>query len=498
MKKKMKRLAGSFLAAMMVVLAMTGLGARAATVVSGEPVTVYTIASSGRVTTYQSVNGAYSGYIDCAADQCQILEIYDSGWCKVRYPVPGGTKDAYTQTGNFFTDVNFRTNTITLGSNRNVYRRSDLAQKLGTVYGSDNIIVVGQQNGNTQIIYPLDNGGYKCGWVQGSFGEGSAELADGWYQIKSAIDTNYVIDVEEGSESNCANVILYQNKGVLNQGFLIKRQSDGYYTITALHSNLVLDVEGDGKNSGANVIQYQLNGSGSDNQLWKPYKTSDGYYRFQSKSSGLYLDVTGAVAENCVNIEIWEGNDSAAQKFVLAGCSIDGKTYSETTGSSSDQKIQEIVNYELSQIGVGDYRGNNNVIYNTWYWGPGTSGSGYAWCQAFQSYAAKECGVLDSAIPKTASCATAVNWYRQRGQFHLSQYYGGNYVPKAGDLVFYGPNGGSHVGMITADPVNGYLQVVEGNVYSSKTGNYEVVHFTKNAKRTLSNSYVYGYASPAY
>ena len=410
----MKRLLGSLLAAMTVVLALAGKEARAATAASCVPVTVYTTASSGRVTTYKSVNGAYSGYIDCAADQCQILEIYDSGWCKVRYPVARGTKDAYTQTGNFFADTNFRTDTITLGSNMTVYRRSDLAQKLGTVYGNDNIIVVGQQNGNTQIIYPLDNGGYKCGWVRGSHGGGSAVLADGWYQIKSGVDTNYVIDVEGGSESNCANVILYQNKGVLNQGFLIKRQSGDYYTITALHSNLVLDVEGNGKNSGANVIQYELNGSGSDNQLWKVSKTDDGYYRFQSKSSGLFLDVTGAVAENCVNIEIWEGNDSAAQKFVLAECCIDGKTYSETMGgSSSDQKIQEIVNYELSQVGVGDYRGNNNVVYNTWYWGRTINGSGYAWCQAFQSYAAKECGVLDSAIPKTASCASAVNWYRQ-------------------------------------------------------------------------------------
>ena len=65
-------------------------------------------------------------------------------------------------------------------------------------------------------------------------------------------------------------------------------------------------------------------------------------------------------------------------------------------------------------------------------------------------------------------------------------------------LVFYGYNGNiSHVGLIVASPVEGYLQVVEGNVYDSN-GNYSVQHFTKNSKRRVDSSYVYGYASPSY
>lgn len=105
--------------------------------------------------------------------------------------------------------------------------------------------------------------------------------------------------------------------------------------------------------------------------------------------------------------------------------------------------------------------------------------------------------MLDSAIPKTASCASAVNWYRQRGQFQLSASYGGNYTPKAGDLVFYGSNGSSYVGMIIAAPVNGYLQVVEGNVRAGN-GNYTVQKFTRNTRRRVDSSYVYGYAIPSY
>ena len=117
---------------------------------------------------------------------------------------------------------------------------------------------------------------------------------------------------------------------------------------------------------------------------------------------------------------------------------------------------------------------------------------------AFQSFCANQCGGLNTAVPKTASCSYAVQWYRERGQFHLAASHGGNYTPQAGDLVFYGNGGGSHVGMIIASPTSdGYLQVVEGNVRSSN-GNYTVQKFTRNSNRRVNSSYVYGYASPAY
>lgn len=501
-RKKLRKLV-CLVFAIMICLQSLNVEVMAATTTSKLPITVYTRAT-GRVYTYKSVNGSYSGYIDGATDQCKILEIYKSGWCKVRYPISKGYKVAYTKTSNFFVNTNFSTTTIRLGSKKTVYRRSDLKKTLGTVYGTDNVIIIGQEKGNTQILYPLDGGGYKCGWIRGSYsgnGDTEAEIQDGWYQIHSAIDYNYVLDVEGASKNNSANVMLYKNHKSYNEAFLIKKQSNGYYTIMALHSNLYLDVEGNAKTSGANVIQYQLNGtSGSDNQLWKIYKTSDGKYRFKSKASGLYLDCNGGIAGNNINVQVWESNSTNAQKFALDECSINGKTYAQTVGqttgsnSSTNDKIQQIVNYEISQIGVSDYRGNNSVKYNTWYWGRNINGSGYAWCMAFQAYCANQIGVLNTAIPRTASCSTAVSYYKKNGLFHLR---GDGYTPKAGDLVFYGRGGSSHVGMIIASPVNGYLQVVEGNVYDSK-GNYSVQKFTKNSKRRIDSTYVYGYASPAY
>jgi hypothetical protein len=490
----------------MLVLALAVQGeplvVRAASTTNKVPITGYTI-STGRVNTYAYSNGKYSytGYIDGKTDLCVIKEIKQDGYCQVKYPVKKGYKTAYTKTSNFLVNDNFSTSTIQIGVKKTAYRRSNLSQKIGTVYASDQVIVVGISGNNTQVIYPISNG-YKLGWITGTYGvstEKSASLATGYYQIKSAINTNYVLDVCGRYKDNGVNVQIYENQRHTNQVFIIKKQSDGYYTLTAVHSGKLLDVDGGKCYDGVNVQQWSANGE--NNQKWKIVKTSDGYYSLISKSNGLYLDVSGGKAANEVNVQCYTGNSTLAQKFVLQRGTVGGKDYTEkeTKSSTAENKIQKLVNYEISQIGVGDVKGNNNVKYNTWYYRRTVSGSGYAWCQVFQSYCAEKVGVLNTAIPKECSCKNAVSWYKNKGQFKLAAYYGGSYIPKAGDLVFYKSDGRiNHVGLIIASPVNGYLQVIEGNVKDSSTGNYTVQKFTKNSKRKLTNSYVYGYATPNY
>lgn len=177
-----------------------------------------------------------------------------------------------------------------------------------------------------------------------------------------------------------------------------------------------------------------------------------------------------------------------------------GRSPSGGSGMAVRESSGKIAEYALTQLGTGDSGGDNDVIYNTWYYGRRIHGSGYAWCQAFVSYCADQVGVLGRAVPKTARCQTAVEWYQERNLFHKSRYYGGSYTPKAGDLVFYTSNGrtSNHVGIATGAPNSaGYLDVVEGNVLC-KGGDYKVVRFTKNDKRRVNSSYVLGYASPAY
>lgn len=509
--------------AMVVVIGMLISQGSAAAVYAAEmkdyvPITAYTL--KGQVTTYVSVSGSVSGYIS-AGDKCTILKMYDvgEGWLYVEYPKDsGGTKKAYVKAKEFFLDYtgSKSLSSVKIGKNLTVYRKSDMKQTIGEVYASDDVIIVGNNGTNTQIIYPV-SGGYKLGFIQGVYDKESGlkkvELEEGYYQIKSATNQNYVVDVYGGYTDDGANIQLYQNQYTANQGYLILKFKSGY-VIMAYHSGKVFDIYNNEKAPKTSIIQWTFHGG--DNQIFEAYETLDGKICFKSVSSNLFVDVCGNYMQNETDIIIYPYNGTTGQQFVLERVTIGGKHYdgsvklggsdsatqnsnaTSSTEQNTSAKINEIVTYVLSQVGVRDNKGDNHVKYNTWYYGKETYGSGFAWCQAFISYAAKECGVLNTAIPKENSCARAIEWYKNEGQFHLAEYYGGNYKPQPGDLVFYGKNGAEHVGMIVGESVDGYLQVVEGNVENGTTGHYEVVKFTRNYKRQESHPYVYGYAHPTY
>lgn len=338
MRIKRKKLGCRLLALVMLVTLLAGQRtqmAQAATATNRVPIICYAI-STGRVTTYQSVNGAYSGYIDGASDQIRILNVYSNGWCRVKYPTSRGYKTAYTKSSNLFCNTNFSDSTTTIGQRKTVYRRANLSQSLGTVYADDQVVIIGTSGNNTQIIYPV-SGGYKMGWISGKYsansssgGSGLASVADGYYVIKSIIDTKYVLDVHGISKSNGANIEICQSNGGLNQIFKIKKESDGYYSLAPAHApDKRVDVDNGGRASGTNILQWENNGG--NNQRWKIEKTSDGYYSFVSKCNGLYMDVYGAVVSNGGNVCCYAGNGSIAQKFVLQSTSVSGGSSSSNS-----------------------------------------------------------------------------------------------------------------------------------------------------------------------
>ena len=54
---------------------------------------------------------------------------------------------------------------MSVTENTNVYKRSDMSEAFGVVYATDRITVIGKSENKLQIIYPLDSGGYKMGWI---------------------------------------------------------------------------------------------------------------------------------------------------------------------------------------------------------------------------------------------------------------------------------------------------------------------------------------------
>ena len=126
---------------------------------------------SGRLYTHQVIGdeGTSYGYIDGAGDQCDIIQIYKNGWCKVRYPVSSYTKTGYCSL-NVFIEKQMKISPYqaTVVSNTTVYTTMDKTTKLGSVWSTDVFTVVAEADDKVQIIYPLDTGGFKMGWIEAS------------------------------------------------------------------------------------------------------------------------------------------------------------------------------------------------------------------------------------------------------------------------------------------------------------------------------------------
>ena len=124
--------------------------------------------TNGRVYTQANVgdSGTSFGYIDGATDECTIRQIYINGWCKLWYPVGSNTKTAYAQTSAFISEEDKVTPyQIGLSSTATVYTKPDGSTKYGSVWASDPVTVVAERGKWLQVIYPLDAGGYKMGWI---------------------------------------------------------------------------------------------------------------------------------------------------------------------------------------------------------------------------------------------------------------------------------------------------------------------------------------------
>ena len=111
------------------------------------------------------MNGGSTGAI-FTTDLCTISEVYTNGWCKVTYPTSSTPKTAYTEFSNFLdTSCSVTPSNYKPSQTLNVYTRKELLSKFGSVWSTDNCKTVASTGNLRQIIYPLDAGGYKMGWI---------------------------------------------------------------------------------------------------------------------------------------------------------------------------------------------------------------------------------------------------------------------------------------------------------------------------------------------
>lgn len=117
---------------------------------------------------------------------------------------------------------------------------------------------------------------------------------------------------------------------------------------------------------------------------------------------------------------------------------------------------------------------NDGYKYYTWY--------GFQqrvdWCAIFMSWCADQAGfnLVDPSsteldlhnFPRYATVCDGAYYFQRFNRLHIGQYYGGTYIPKPGDIIFFTWSGSTAIGPldhtgIVESYVNGVLTTIEGN-----------------------------------
>lgn len=111
---------------------------------------------------------------------------------------------------------------------------------------------------------------------------------------------------------------------------------------------------------------------------------------------------------------------------------------------------------------------------------------GQPWCAVFYQWCLWQVGVSVPVGARSAGCANSVEAYKKAGRFTL--------YPGIGFQVFFGPNGGSHTGLVYKYD-DEYIYTIEGNTNGSGSAEGDGVYKKKRLRKV---DYVYGYGIPFY
>ena len=133
------------------------------------------------------------------------------------------------------------------------------------------------------------------------------------YTLQSSGNTNYVLDVTNGSTAAGTPFQLYASNKTGAQQFKISRQSNGYYTIQNKNSGLYLTSSSDWRNLRDGLVLTQTSFKKNASCLWMIRATSNGYVISSAFDSRFVLDIPGATFTNGNKIQLYTRNGTSAQ-----------------------------------------------------------------------------------------------------------------------------------------------------------------------------------------
>lgn len=156
--------------------------------------------------------------------------------------------------------------------------------------------------------------------------------------------------------------------------------------------------------------------------------------------------------------------------------------YQSSSGNSGVAGVgaEKLINIAKKEIGNNESN-KGYLKYMNYY----PEDPSLPWCAIFVSWCADQAGFIQSGIiPKYESCSTGVSWFQSKNAFHIE---GSGYTPQPGDIVFFGPGGGSHTGIVVSSDTNN-VYTIEGNTSNA----------VAERTRPRATGYVYGYGTPDY
>ena len=187
------------------------------------------------------------------------------------------------------------------------------------------------------------------------------KMADGTYYIKNQ-GVNYALDVSGGSLYAGANVQLYSSNRTNAQKWKLTHDSTGYVSFQNVGSGMYLTAAGSGKS--ANV--YQQKQTNDYNQKWIiMFDNSQNLRVVSALNSTLVLDVSGGKIRNSSNIQLYESNNTKAQKWVFEYINTNATGgLMQIMGTSQTTVAQMVRYYNANASGYDTFKAKYNGKYN--------------------------------------------------------------------------------------------------------------------------------------
>ncbi len=215
---------------------------------------------------------------------------------------------------------------------------------------------------------------------------------------------------------------------------------------------------------------------------WSKVSGAEKYRVFRKTPNGNWTTIGNTAYTNFTDIQAKKGT---TYTYTVRCINNSGNSYTsayDTVGKSATSVSSPVTKNDMVRVAEKQlgYAGGQKI----WKW------AGYdrrvPWCNLFITWCANELGYYQSGrIPLYQAPKDTAKWFKSKGLFKNP-----NYIPKAGDLVFfalYGETTPYHIGLVEKYE-NGTVYTIEGN-------SDDVV---KRRSYPHDNYRIYGYATPDY